>query len=253
MAICNKLLELNWAQSLAKMQRQYKQLKTSSQCLSKHLIKWEGLELFTIWLEGKQQLRTLGYTLWKMFIAKLSAYHYQMMVSLVRNWKRNWKKGKNKKILSKTIPEWTNQKRKFSENTDNSGNNFKKPRLSNMTNNRTSNQKSNFSKKSYNYKSREDNTGNTSTSTSTTDNRLGSFWIPKKSNKWLDFRTGNTICNVSRDTSWGSSQIFREKLAIDNSRQLGFINNQRGIQAEIFTKKTFLVAKRQSFHMLKNN
>ncbi|XP_078318693.1 uncharacterized protein LOC144620787 [Crassostrea virginica] len=88
-----------------------------------------------------------------------------------------------KDSLKDLIPEWTNQKRKFSENTDNSGNNFKKPRLSNMTNNRTSNQKSNFSKKSYNYKSREDNTGNTSTSTSTTDNRLGSFRIPKKSNK----------------------------------------------------------------------
>ena len=52
-----------------------------------------------------------------------------------------------------------------------------------MTNNRTSNQKANFSKKSDNYKSREDNTGNTSNSTSTTDKRLGSFRIPKKSNK----------------------------------------------------------------------
>ena len=37
-----------------------------------------------------------------------------------------------KDSLKDLIPEWTNQKRKFSENTDNSGNNFKKPRLSNM-------------------------------------------------------------------------------------------------------------------------
>ena len=46
---------------------------------------------------------------------------------LVRNWKRNLKKGKNKKdSLKDLIPEWTNQKWKFSENTENSWNNFEK-------------------------------------------------------------------------------------------------------------------------------
>ena len=110
-------------------------------------------------------------------------------------------KERTKRFFQRLNSRMDQPKPEISENTNNSGNNFKKPRLSNMTNNRTSNKKSNFSKKSYNYKSREDNTGNTSTSTSTTDNRLGSSRIPKKSNKWLDFRTGNTIYNVSRDTS----------------------------------------------------
>ena len=90
---------------------------------------------------------------------------------------------KERKEQKDSLKEWTKQKRKFPKILTILGIIFKKPRLSNMTNNRPSNQKSNFSKKSYNYKSREDNTGNTSTSTSTTDNRLGSSRIPKKSNK----------------------------------------------------------------------
>ena len=36
------------------------------------------------------------------------------------------KERKEQKDLKDLIPEWTNQKRKFSENTDNSGNNKKK-------------------------------------------------------------------------------------------------------------------------------
>ena len=43
----------------------------------------------------------------------------------------------------------------------------------------------------------------------------------------------------------GRLKFFSKKLAIDNSRQFGIINNQRGIQTAIFTKNPISRGKRQ--------
>ncbi|XP_062621452.1 uncharacterized protein LOC134283032 [Saccostrea cucullata] len=90
-----------------------------------------------------------------------------------------------KDSLKDLIPEWNekNQKRKFSENSAENSGNFKKPRTTTVLNNsyRTATQRPNYSRRSYDYKPREDNSRNTSTSA--TVDRIGSFRIPKKSNK----------------------------------------------------------------------
>ena len=130
------------------------------------------------------------------------------------------------------------------ENADNSGNNFKKSRLSTLTNNRTSNEKSNFSKKLYNYKSREDNTGNTSTSTSTTDNRLSSFRIPRNlKNDWTSEQVTQFAMFTEKPVG-GRLKFFSKNWELITQDNWVFSVIKDGYKVEFLQKPPFLVVKK---------
>lgn len=71
-------------------------------------------------------------------------------------------------------------------------------------------QRSNFSRRSYDYTQRCDNSRATPAATSA--DRMIYFRIPKKTSKWLESSPGKHTNNVSRGTSWRLSQSFLGKL-----------------------------------------
>ena len=64
---------------------------------------------------------------------------------------------------------------------------------------------------------------------------VSSFRAPTRTkSKWI----GNGKRSLSRDTSWGSSQIFHRSVETNHGRQMGLINNSKWVQIGISKSST---------------
>lgn len=156
-----------------------------------------------------------------------------MMVFLIKR-KKSSKNAKTEGLYQRynSRMDWKKRKGKKPINCKDNSGTIKRPKKSVVRNGGQTIQRSNFSRRSYDYTQRGDNSRATPAATSA--DRMIYFRIPKKTSKWLESSSGKHTNNVSRGTS--CLKVYLGKLESNYSGRMGLVSDQRRVHTRISPK-----------------